>query len=98
MNGTNSRRGFLKGFGLFSAAATGAATSHLANSSTGLAVWDPADPILRPVVDNQHLAPPGKVNITLINEKQNNVKMSVGLDDRLWIEVDGKWRRVALEG
>jgi len=28
---------------------------------------------------------------------KNNVKMSVGKDDRLWIEVDGKWRRVALE-
>jgi hypothetical protein len=28
---------------------------------------------------------------------QNNVKMSVGKDDRLWIEVDGKWRRVALD-
>jgi len=30
-------------------------------------------------------------------EHNNNVKMSVGKDDRLWIEVDGKWRRVALE-
>ena len=28
---------------------------------------------------------------------KNNVKMSVGKDDRLWIEVDGKWRRVALD-
>ncbi len=28
----------------------------------------------------------------------NQVKMSVGKDDRLWIEVDGKWKRVALEG
>jgi hypothetical protein len=28
---------------------------------------------------------------------QNNVKISVGKDDRLWIEVGGKWRRVALE-
>jgi hypothetical protein len=31
------------------------------------------------------------------NPEQNNVKMSVGKDDRLWIEVDGKWRRVALD-
>jgi hypothetical protein len=31
------------------------------------------------------------------NPNQNNVKMSVGKDDRLWIEVDGKWRRVALD-
>ena len=28
---------------------------------------------------------------------KNNVKMSVGKDNRLWIEVDGQWRRVALE-
>lgn len=32
------------------------------------------------------------------DSKKNNVKMSVGRDDRLWIEVDGEWRRVALEG
>jgi hypothetical protein len=31
-------------------------------------------------------------------EGHNNVKMSVGKDNRLWIEVDGQWRRVALEG
>ena len=31
-------------------------------------------------------------------EGRNNVKMSVGKDNRLWIEVDGQWRRVALEG
>jgi len=31
------------------------------------------------------------------NPEQNNVKMSVGKDDRLWIEVGGKWRRVALD-
>lgn len=28
---------------------------------------------------------------------KNNVKMSVGRDNRLWIEVDGQWKRVALE-
>lgn len=28
---------------------------------------------------------------------KNNVKMSVGKDNRLWVEVDGQWRRVALE-
>ena len=31
-------------------------------------------------------------------EGHNNVKMSVGKDNRLWIEVDGQWRRVALDG
>ena len=119
MNGTNSRRGFLKGFGLFSAVAAGAATSHFANTSTSMAIWDSVDPVLVPPVDYS-LAPTGQVNLTLTadnvrptavhyhpststfmasdNAKQNNVKMSVGLDDRLWIEVDGKWRRVALEG
>jgi len=28
----------------------------------------------------------------------NQVRMSVGKDNRLWIEVDGSWKRVALEG
>ena len=31
------------------------------------------------------------------SENANKVKMSVGKDNRLWIEVDGQWRRVALE-
>ena len=30
-------------------------------------------------------------------EEQNKVNLSVGKDNRLWVEVDGKWRRVALE-
>lgn len=28
----------------------------------------------------------------------NQVRMSVGKDNRLWIEVDGSWKRVVLEG
>jgi hypothetical protein len=31
-------------------------------------------------------------------EHQNRVAMSVGKDNRLWLQVDGEWRRVALEG
>ena len=31
-------------------------------------------------------------------ETDNKVTLSVGKDNRLWIEVDGQWRRVALEG
>ena len=30
--------------------------------------------------------------------QRNEVKMAVGKDNRLWIEVDGSWKRVALEG
>lgn len=30
-------------------------------------------------------------------EHNNNVKLSVGKDNRLWAEVDGQWRRIALE-
>lgn len=30
-------------------------------------------------------------------EEQNKVNLSVGKDNRLWVEVDGKWHRVALE-
>lgn len=149
MNGTNQRRGFLKGFGLLSAIAAGAATHHLANTGASMAVRDPVDPVLQPPVDISHLAPLGKVNLTLTADNapapvpppvydtnigmqfmpkgygtptlvfggpssthtqvlsigssgvvpdKNNVKMSVGKDNRLWIEVDGQWRRVALEG
>jgi len=122
MNGTNSRRGFLKGFGLLSAIAAGGTAHHIANTSTGMAVRDPVDPILSPVVDKA-LAPASSSNLTLtadnrpqeamrINsdgawgigvsapqpEHQNRVAMSVGKDNRLWLQVDGEWRRVALEG
>ena len=31
------------------------------------------------------------------NKETNNVSMSVGKDNRLWIKVDGQWRRVALD-
>ena len=122
MNGTNSRRGFLKGFGLLSAVAAGAATSHFASTGTSMDVRDPVDPILSSAVDKA-LAPSSSSNLTLtadnrpqeamrINsdgtwgigvtawqpEYQNRVAMSVGKDNRLWLQVDGEWRRVALEG
>lgn len=131
MEKINARRGFLKGFGLLSAVAAGVATSHLANTSTGMAVRDPVDPVLAPPVDKA-LAPLGLVTLTLTADNnppppppptayggytiasnslspmlsvgapvesttKNNVKMSVGKDNRLWLEVDGQWRRVALE-
>lgn len=32
------------------------------------------------------------------SEELNSVKMSVGKDNRLWINVDGNWKRVVLEG
>ena len=147
----DSRRGFLKGFGLLSAVVAGATTSGLANAaSSGMGLRPAANPVLSPPGDIGHLAPLGKVNLTLMADNnpppppppveyyntrmamdftpkgtldsptfmtsvptatpmlmvgagsamtdKNNVKMSVGKDNRLWIEVDGKWRRVALEG
>jgi hypothetical protein len=31
------------------------------------------------------------------DQYENRVEMSVGKDNRLWIKVDGKWHRVAIE-
>lgn len=31
------------------------------------------------------------------DQYENRVEMSVGKDNRLWIRVDGKWHRVAIE-
>jgi len=122
MNGTNSRRGFLKGFGLLSAIAAGGVTHSASAASAGGAVRSASDPV-RSVVVDQSLAPSSSSNLTLtadnhpqeamrINsdgawgigvstpqpEQQNRVTMSVGKDNRLWLQVDGEWRRVALEG
>lgn len=33
----------------------------------------------------------------LNQQTTHSVSMTVGMDNRLWIKVDGKWRRVALE-
>jgi hypothetical protein len=30
-------------------------------------------------------------------EYQNKVEMSVGKDNRLWLKIDGEWRRVAID-
>jgi hypothetical protein len=123
MNGTNSRRGFLKGFGLFSAVVAGTTVPDLTKTnSTGMGVRNTDNSVLSPAVDKA-LAPSSSSKLTLtadnrpqeamrINsdgawgigtntpqpEHQNRVAMSVGKDNRLWLQVDGEWRRVALEG
>lgn len=137
MENVNARRGFLKGFGLFGAAAGGflAVQNSIANTPPPTPIGSSTGPehSVGPVEDIAHLAPLGLVNIHFqadnrpppppppVNhnsvymmssgghyglglgnmtstEGHNNVKMSVGKDNRLWIEVDGQWRRVALEG
>lgn len=106
------RRSFLKGFGLFGALTAGAALgatpvvvqvkeeekpvediSHLAPES-------PTTLILQGGVKKQHqeLSQGNGFYIAPTNvEYENRVAMSVGKDNRLWIQVDGKWRRVALD-
>ena len=142
MENVNARRGFLKGFGLFSAAAGGflAAQNSFANTPPPTPIGVPTDAKrdVGPVEDIAHLAPLGTTTIALnadnrppppppppsvtgspyvisatgsyvssvaslgsdpyVPEGHNQIKMSVGKDNRLWIEVDGTWRRVALEG
>lgn len=121
MNDNNSRRGFLKGFGLFSAVLAGGATHGVSSASTGVAVRGTSDPVRNPVVD-QSLAPTSDTHFALIadntpreamritsggtmcyaspttQENLNRVALSVGKDNRLWAQIDGQWRRVALEG
>jgi hypothetical protein len=142
MENVNVRRRFLKGFGLFGAAASGflAAQTSFANTPPPTPIGVPADAErdVGTVEDIAHLAPLGTTTIALnadnrppppppppvaaspyslgvsgggyvstvasfgsghyVPEGHNQIKMSVGKDNRLWIEVDGTWRRVALEG
>lgn len=104
----NTRRGFLKNLGFLSAFVSGAATakitieekvsdpvepkediSHLAPVCTSMFTLQ-GNP--KPVVDSNGFS------IGLMNpEYQNKVNMAVGRDNRLWIQVDNKWQRVALE-
>jgi hypothetical protein len=40
----------------------------------------------------------GNAAVMSSSEDMNKLKMTVGKDNRLWIDVDGKWKRVVLEG
>ncbi len=104
----NMRRGFLKNLGFISAFASGAVaakivveekapdpvepkedTTHLAPDSISMFTLQ-GNP--KPVVDSNGFS------IGVMNpEYQNKVNMAVGKDNRLWIQVDNKWQRVALE-
>lgn len=121
MNGnSNSRRGFLKGFGLLSAVLAGGTAHSVSAASAGGAVRDSSDTV-RPTVVDQSLAPTSNTHFALVadnvpreamridasgimcygtapQENLNRVALSVGKDNRLWAEVDGQWRRIALEG
>jgi len=119
MENVNARRGFLKGFGLFSAVVGGVSVPVHAQAGGSSAVRHTIDSDIIPPVDRS-LAPLGLTTLQLSAsnkppvpsissprgyvltgmstlENTNSVKMSVGKDNRLWVEVDGTWRRVALE-
>jgi hypothetical protein len=40
----------------------------------------------------------GNASFMSPSEDVNRVKMTVGKDNRLWLNVDGKWKRVVVEG
>jgi len=69
MENVNARRGFLKGFGLFGAAAGGflAAQSSFANTPSPTPIGSPAgsERDIGPVEDIAHLAPLGKTTLQL---------------------------------
>lgn len=141
MENVNARRSFLKGFGLFGAAAGGflAVQNPIANTPPPTPIGSPtgSEHGVGPSEDIAHLAPLGKTTLQLsadntpppppppaptgglfvdgfttvgssllypsilsggLNETDNKVTLSVGKDNRLWIQVNGTWRRVALEG
>ncbi len=67
--------------------------SHLAPES-------PTTLVLQGGVKKQEPSPPSGNGFYLAPtnvEYTNKVAMSVGKDNRLWIQVDGQWRRVALD-
>lgn len=97
----SDRRNFIRGFGLFGAVMAGAATAKV--------VIEEKKP---EVEDISHLAPDDPSSLVLCGQRkktepnpyvisnaefENKVQLSVGKDDRLWIKVNDKWMRVAVE-
>jgi hypothetical protein len=66
--------------------------SHLAPES-------PTTLVLQGGVKKQQEPPQGNgfIFAPMNVEYENKVAMSVGKDNRLWIQVDGQWRRVSLD-
>lgn len=65
---------------------------------THLAPENPTTLVLQGGVKKQEPPPLGNgFYITPNVEYTNKVAISVGKDNRLWIQVDGEWRRVALD-
>ena len=102
----NTRRGFLKSLGFLGALASGAATAKVIDQKNDiqkenidhLAPLGTTTFMLNADNREEKLNTHGQYTFTNINPVYTNtVKMSVGKDNRLWLEVDGKWHRVALE-
>lgn len=106
------RRKFMKGFGLLGAVIAGAATtkvvvehvekkekekediSHLAPEE-GVTIILQGQKIEKEPVQLQGS---GFYIRPMSHEYKNQVSMSVGKDDRLWIKVGEEWKRVSIEG
>lgn len=110
----SERRSFLKGAGIISAFVVGAASykqvkeianenkdiSHLAppSGATSLQINGSYGPPPKPE-PIQQLGVGSQFTFAPINTKTTHkVAMTVGKDNRLWIQVGDEWRRVALEG
>lgn len=103
------RRNFIRGFGLFGAVMAGAATAKVVieekkpevEDISHLAPDDPSSLVLcgqrKKTEPNPYIISNAEFDIISNAEFENKVQLSVGKDDRLWIKVNDKWMRVAVE-
>jgi hypothetical protein len=110
----NQRRNFLKGVGIASAFVAGVAAykqvKDIAENSKDIRHLAPPDGATTLQINGSYGPPPkvdppqqfGSGSFYLFDPTNrgvtNKVAMTVGKDDRLWIQVGDEWRRVALEG
>ena len=107
-----TRRNFIRGLGLFSVFAAGAGTANTAIAAPKcdpkLAPPDNATTLqISGSYDDSYVTPQftsdgrmtlmPELSFTATKRNTNNVNMTVGRDNRLWIKVDNKWKRVAIE-
>jgi hypothetical protein len=102
----NVRRNFLKHFGLLGAAIGGAASAKIVIEEEKKSVNDishlaPDDSPTLVLQGNRKPNPqesqyPGYV-LTFPQEYQNEVHLSVGKDNRLWIKSDNVWKIISVD-